>query len=90
MSIVTRAAVGGGHFDTNSGILLGYGRKIQGSIYGGCSPLVDVPLLIGLYEAGDLKLEELITRRYALDEINQGYADMLDGKNVRGVIIHEH
>jgi S-(hydroxymethyl)glutathione dehydrogenase/alcohol dehydrogenase len=87
---VTITAVGGGHFDTNSGILLGYGRKIQGSIYGGCSPLVDVPALIRLYEAGDLKLEELITRRYKLDEINQGYQDMLDGKNVRGVIVHEH
>jgi len=87
---VTITAVGGGHFDTNSGILLGFGRKIQGSIYGGCSPLVDVPALIRLYEAGDLKLEELITRRYKLDEINQGYADMLDGKNVRGVIVHEH
>jgi S-(hydroxymethyl)glutathione dehydrogenase/alcohol dehydrogenase len=87
---VTITAVGGGHFDTNSGILLGFGRKIQGSIYGGCSPLVDVPALIRLYEAGDLKLEELITRRYKLDEINQGYQDMLDGKNVRGVIVHEH
>ena len=87
---VTITAVGAGSFNTNSGVLLGYGRKIQGSIYGGCSPLVDVPQLIGLYEAGELKLDELITRRYKLDEINQGYQDMLDGKNVRGVIIHEH
>ena len=62
----------------------------QGAIYGGCSPLVDVPLLIGLYQAGKLKLDELITRRYTLDEINEGYQDMLDGKNIRGVIIHEH
>jgi S-(hydroxymethyl)glutathione dehydrogenase/alcohol dehydrogenase len=87
---LTITAVGGGHFDTNSGILLGYGRKIQGSIYGGCSPLVDVPLLLGLYETGDLKVEELITRRYKLDDINQGYQDMLDGKNIRGLIVHEH
>jgi len=49
-----------------------------------------VPLLIGLYQAGELKLDELITRRYKLDEINEGYQDMLDGKNIRGVIIHEH
>jgi Zn-dependent alcohol dehydrogenase len=86
---VTITAVGGGHFDTNSGILLGYGRKVQGSIYGGCSPLADVPALIRLYESGDLKLEELITRRYKLEEINQGYQDMLDGKNIRGVIMHD-
>ena len=56
----------------------------------GCSPLVDVPALIGLSQAGKLKLDELITRRYKLDEINEGYQDMLDGKNIRGVIIHEH
>ena len=49
-----------------------------------------MPQLIGLYQAGKLKLDELITRRYKLDEINEGYQDMNDGKNIRGVIIHEH
>jgi S-(hydroxymethyl)glutathione dehydrogenase/alcohol dehydrogenase len=49
-----------------------------------------VPQLIGLYQAGKLKLDELITRRYKLDEVNEGYQDMLDGRNIRGVIIHEH
>jgi S-(hydroxymethyl)glutathione dehydrogenase/alcohol dehydrogenase len=87
---VTVTAVGSGWIDENPGPFIGYQRRVQGSIYGGCSPLVDVPLLIGLYQAGDLKLDELITRRYTLDEVNQGYQDMLDGKNIRGVIIHEH
>ena len=87
---VTITAVGNGWINENPGMLIGYQRRIQGSIYGGCSPLVDVPLLIGLYQAGELKLDELITRRYKLDEINEGYQDMLDGKNIRGVIIHEH
>jgi alcohol dehydrogenase (nicotinoprotein) len=87
---VTVTAVGKGMIDENPGMLIGYQRRIQGSIYGGCSPLADVPLLIGLYQAGELKLDELITRRYQLDEINEGYQDMLDGKNIRGVIIHEH
>jgi Zn-dependent alcohol dehydrogenase len=87
---VTVTAVGPGMIDENPGMFIGYQRRIQGSIYGGCSPLVDVPMLIGLYQAGDLKLDELITRRYTLDEVNQGYQDMLDGKNIRGVIIHEH
>jgi S-(hydroxymethyl)glutathione dehydrogenase/alcohol dehydrogenase len=49
-----------------------------------------MPRLLGLYRAGDLKLDELITRRYNLDEINQGYEDMLAGRNIRGVLIHEH
>ncbi len=87
---VTITAVGNGWINENPGMLIGYQRRVQGSIYGGCSPLVDVPLLIGLYQAGKLKLDELITRRYKLDEINEGYQDMLDGKNIRGVIIHEH
>jgi S-(hydroxymethyl)glutathione dehydrogenase/alcohol dehydrogenase len=87
---VTITAVGNGWINENPGMLIGYQRRIQGSIYGGCSPQVDVPRLIGLYQSGDLKLDELITRRYKLDEVNEGYQDMLDGKNIRGVIIHEH
>ncbi len=45
---------------------------------------------VGLYKNGDLKLDELITNRYTLDNINQGYDDMLAGRNIRGVLIHEH
>ena len=54
-----------------------------------CSPLSDIPRLLGLYRAGQLKAEELITRRYSLEEVNQGYADLDDGQLIRGVIIHE-
>jgi S-(hydroxymethyl)glutathione dehydrogenase/alcohol dehydrogenase len=49
-----------------------------------------MPRLLGLYKNGDLKLDELITRRYTLEEINQGYEDMLAGRNIRGVLIHDH
>jgi S-(hydroxymethyl)glutathione dehydrogenase/alcohol dehydrogenase len=49
-----------------------------------------MPRLLGLYRQGDLKLDELITQRYTLDTINQGYEDMLAGRNIRGVLIHEH
>ncbi|MBX6389397.1 MAG: NDMA-dependent alcohol dehydrogenase [Frankia sp.] len=87
---VTITAVGNGWIDENPGMLIGYQRRIQGSIFGMCNPLYDVPRLLELYRSGDLKLDELITRRYRLDEVNQGYQDMLDGKNIRGVIIHEH
>ena len=52
-------------------MLIGYQRRILGSIYGGCSPLFDVPLLIDLYQSGDLKLDELITRRYRLEDVDQ-------------------
>ena len=39
-----------------------------------------------LYEAGLLQLDEMITRRYRLDDINEGYRDQLNGEIIRGVI----
>jgi S-(hydroxymethyl)glutathione dehydrogenase/alcohol dehydrogenase len=65
-------------------------KRIVGSLFGSANPVYDIPRLLDLYRAGDLKLDELITRRYALEEINQGYQDMLEGRNIRGVIVHEH
>jgi len=87
---VTITAVGNGWINENPGLLIGYQRRIQGAIYGACNPLVDVPRLVSLYRSGQLKLDELITRRYKLEDVNQGYQDMLDGKNIRGVINIEH
>jgi alcohol dehydrogenase (nicotinoprotein) len=90
---VTIAAVGksdGLAVHLHAGMLIGYQRHIQGALYGACNPLYDIPRLLGLYRSGDIKLDELITRRYSLDEINQAYRDLLDGKNIRGVIVHEH
>jgi Zn-dependent alcohol dehydrogenase len=54
-----------------------------------CNPLYDIPALLRLYRDGQLKLDELITRRYSLDEINQGYQDLDDGKLIRGLIVHD-
>lgn len=65
-------------------------KRIQGNVYGGWSPRVAVPLLLDLYRDKKLKLDELITRTYKIDEINEAYDDMRGGKNIRGVIIHEH
>ena len=65
-------------------------KRIVGSLFGSANPVYDIPRLLDLYRAGDLKLDELITRRYPLDEINQGYRDMLEGRNIRGLIVHEH
>jgi S-(hydroxymethyl)glutathione dehydrogenase/alcohol dehydrogenase len=48
-----------------------------------------IPRLLELYQAGQLKLDELVTNRYTLDEVNQGYRDMLDGRNIRGLLIHD-
>jgi len=61
-------------------------KEIKGAIFGALNPRADIPKLLGLYRDGDLKLDELITQRYSLDQINEGYQDMRDGKNIRGVI----
>jgi alcohol dehydrogenase (nicotinoprotein) len=70
--------------------LIGYMRQIRGALFGDCNPLYDIPRLLRLYRSGDLKLDELVTRKYRLDQVNEAYEDMNDGKNIRGVIVHEH
>jgi S-(hydroxymethyl)glutathione dehydrogenase/alcohol dehydrogenase len=65
-------------------------KRIQGNVFGGWSPRVAVPILLDMYKNKKLKLEELITKKYKLEEINEAFADMHAGKNLRGVIIHEH
>jgi S-(hydroxymethyl)glutathione dehydrogenase/alcohol dehydrogenase len=76
---------------TLSGSILTLFRKsVKGSLFGDCNPTTDIPKILGLYQAGDLKLDEIITRTYTLEEVNEGYDDLLAGKNVRGVIVHEH
>ena len=64
-------------------------KSLVGTIFGSANPRFDIPQLLGLYRSGQLKLDELVTRTYRLDEINQGYQDMRDGKNIRGVIIYD-
>jgi S-(hydroxymethyl)glutathione dehydrogenase/alcohol dehydrogenase len=71
-------------------ILTLFRKTLKGSLFGDCNPTYDIPKLLGLYQAGDLKLDEIITRTYTLDQVNEGYDDLLAGKNVRGVIVHEH
>jgi len=62
-------------------------KTLQGSYFGSCVPRVDFPRMLQLYMAGKLKLDELITRRYGIDEAPQAFADLESGKNARGVIV---
>ncbi|WP_375501576.1 NDMA-dependent alcohol dehydrogenase [uncultured Jatrophihabitans sp.] len=64
-----------------------YQKRIQGSLFGSAAPLADIPRALEFYRTGQLKLDELITTRYTLDEIGQGYDDMHAGRNLRGVIV---
>lgn len=63
-------------------------KRIQGSLFGSSNPFYDIVKMLDLYKAGRLKLDELITQHYRLEDVNKGYEDLLAGKNIRGVILH--
>ena len=69
--------------------LVGWHKRIQGALAGGANPIYQMPTLLGLYRSGHLKVDEIITRRYTLEQVNDGYRDLLEGRNVRGVMIIE-
>ncbi|WP_116953385.1 NDMA-dependent alcohol dehydrogenase [Jiangella endophytica] len=66
-----------------------YQKRLVGSLYGNASPRYTILRLIDLWRSGQLELEELITTRYTLDQVNDGYADLHAGKNLRGVILFD-
>jgi NDMA-dependent alcohol dehydrogenase len=63
-----------------------YQKRIQGALFGGSAPTADIPRQLAMYRQGTLKLDELITRRYTLDQVAEGYEDMHAGRNLRGVV----
>jgi S-(hydroxymethyl)glutathione dehydrogenase/alcohol dehydrogenase len=61
-------------------------KNLQGTIFGGGNPHYDIPQLLSMYKAGKLNLDDMVTRQYKLEQINDGYTDMLEGRNIRGII----
>jgi S-(hydroxymethyl)glutathione dehydrogenase/alcohol dehydrogenase len=66
--------------------LVFFQKRLQGALFGASSPTRDIPWLLDMYRSGQLRLDEVITTRYCLDDINIGYADMHAGVNIRGII----
>jgi S-(hydroxymethyl)glutathione dehydrogenase/alcohol dehydrogenase len=62
-------------------------KTVRGSYYGSVNTRRDFPLLIDMYRSGKLDLDGLVTRRFALDEINDAYKAMLDGEVARALIV---
>ena len=62
---------------------------IKGCYYGSINARRDFPLLLELYAAGKLRLDELISRQFALEEINEAFDAMLAGEVARGVIVFQ-
>lgn len=65
-------------------------KRLQGVLFGGVNTLTDVPLIVDLYRRGELQLDRLVSGRYRLAEISEGYRALRDGRGVRNVIVHEH
>ncbi|MZR32513.1 Zn-dependent alcohol dehydrogenase [Sneathiella litorea] len=72
-----------------AGNIAGSGQRILGSKMGSTRLRVDIPKLVALYEAGRLKLDELITGRYPLEKINEAIDEVRADKALRNVIIFE-
>ncbi|MGY1806513.1 NDMA-dependent alcohol dehydrogenase [Blastococcus sp. SYSU D00669] len=66
-----------------------FAKEIKGALFGDSNPHTDILRMLRLYQEGKLKLDELVTKTYTLDEVNQGYEDMHAGKNIRGVIVYD-
>jgi NDMA-dependent alcohol dehydrogenase len=64
-------------------------KQLIGSLFGSGNARRDIPKLLELYTQGQLDLDGLVTRTYPLEGINDGYADMYAGKNIRGVLVYE-
>lgn len=71
-------------------VLTLFQKEVIGTLFGNSNPQYDIKKMLDLYRTGHVKLDELVTNTYSLDQVNQGYQDLLDGKNLRGVMLHEH
>ena len=64
-------------------------KRLLGSFMGSVRPRLDLPRFIGLYRAGKLQLDDLITKRYSLEELPEAFADMEAGRVARGVLVFD-
>jgi S-(hydroxymethyl)glutathione dehydrogenase / alcohol dehydrogenase len=62
-------------------------KCIKGTMYGSVRPNLDFPWLVDQYLAGHLKIDELVSRTYKLEEINEGFAALRSGQVARGVVV---
>jgi NDMA-dependent alcohol dehydrogenase len=63
-----------------------FNQSLLGTVFGSCSPRVQIPNLLRLYQAGLLEIDSLITQEYTLDQVQNGYDDLAAGVNLRGVV----
>jgi S-(hydroxymethyl)glutathione dehydrogenase/alcohol dehydrogenase len=90
---VVAAVSAGDYKDANTKLnitdLRTYLRSVRGVIQNGGSPKLEIAKLVDLYASGRLPLEKLVTARYRLEDVNKGYQDMRDGRNIRGLVVFD-
>jgi S-(hydroxymethyl)glutathione dehydrogenase/alcohol dehydrogenase len=62
-------------------------KTLKGTMYGSVRPSIDFPRLVELYLDGRLKLDQLVSRTYKIEEINEGFTAMRTGQVARGVVV---
>jgi S-(hydroxymethyl)glutathione dehydrogenase/alcohol dehydrogenase len=72
--------------DLNMFMFTLFNQQLRGTVFGSESPRVQIPRLLRLAHEGSLKIDELVTQEYTIDNVQQGYDDLAAGKNLRGVI----
>ena len=63
-------------------------KQVVGSLFGSGNPRADIPKLLELYHRGQVDLDGLVTKTYPLEGVNDGYTDMREGINLRGVLVY--
>ena len=61
-------------------------QEIRGTVFGSENPRIQVPKLLRLHHEGKFYIDELVTREYSIDEVQQAADDLASGENLRGVI----
>lgn len=64
-------------------------KSIKGTVFGGMNTRADIPRILDMFKHGLYPLDRLVTKEYRLEQVNDGYADMLAGVNVRGLIRYD-
>jgi Zn-dependent alcohol dehydrogenase len=87
MAILAGLSPVGESTDLSGALITRQEKTVRGSYYGSVNARRDFPLFLELYRSGKLNLDDLVTRRYALDDINDAFRAMLDGEVARSLIV---
>jgi S-(hydroxymethyl)glutathione dehydrogenase/alcohol dehydrogenase len=86
-SIIIGVAEAGAEISTRPFQLV-TGRKWEGSAFGGARGRTDVPKIVDWYMDGKLKIDELITHKLKLEQINEGFDLMKRGESIRSIVVY--